>query len=121
MLLMSGSPDHSDETARRRSVRRSVPRITVRFESPRIEGLGYLKNVSRDGLFVRTAQLPAPGELVRVIFQDPQKRWIEVSGTVRWNTLQIQSEERVPAGVGMRIDDVSEGYKTFFRALLDIS
>ena len=116
---MSGSPERSDEPGRRRSVRRDVPRITVRFESPRIEGLGYLKNISPDGLFVRTIQLPAAEELVRVVFQDPQGPWVEVSGTVRWNTLQIESEESVPAGFGMRLDEVSKAYESFFRALVD--
>jgi hypothetical protein len=70
----------------RRKLRRVLKRIPAAFEAGQLRGKGHIKNVSKEGLFLRSAVLPPVGEDVRVIFHDRTGTKIEVRGTVRWTT-----------------------------------
>ncbi len=74
--------------------------------------------MSRQGLFVATARPPAPGDRVHVIFQEPAYRWLEVFGTVRWNTGRSDSGSKDKTGFGMLIEEPSPEYLEFYEQLL---
>jgi hypothetical protein len=101
----------------RRRLRLPGKRIAAVFESTGSSGKGYVRNVSREGMFLRTNVLPAPGEPVRVIFEDFQGRTLEASGSVSWNTGQLDPAKDVKPGFGMRIEHVSGAYLAFYEDL----
>jgi DNA-directed RNA polymerase specialized sigma24 family protein len=78
----------------RRKLRRILKRIPAAFEAGQLRGKGHIKNVSKEGLFVRTTVLPPTGTDVRVIFHDRTGSKIEVHGTVRWTTAQLDKAEK---------------------------
>ena len=100
-----------------RQRRLQVNRIAAVFESAGSSGKGYVCNVSREGMFLRTDVLPAPGELVRVIFVDSQGRTVEASGSVSWNTGQLDPAKDAKPGFGMRIEHISREYLAFYQDL----
>ena len=83
-----------------------------------MSGKGYIRNVSRDGMFLRTDVLPAPGEPVSVTFVDLRGHKVEVDGTVRWNTGQLDPAEHAKPGFGMRIEHARSDYLAFYEQLL---
>ncbi len=106
----------------RRRLERTVGRILATFETDAGIGTGYIKNVTKDGVFLRskTGTLPVSGEPVNVIFQDLTGRKIEVSGTVRWTTAQLDPAEQAIPGFGVQIDSPSEEYFEFYEQLLSM-
>ena len=101
----------------RRRLRLPGKRIAAVFEATGSSGKGYVRNVSREGMFLRTNVLPAPGEPVRVIFVDSQGRTVEASGSVSWNTGQLDPAKDAKPGFGMRIEHVSGEYLAFYEDL----
>ena len=51
----------------RRRLRRVMKRIPAAFEAGRLRGKGHIKNISKEGLFLRTNALPEAGASVRVV------------------------------------------------------
>ncbi|MCP4007455.1 MAG: hypothetical protein GY725_25020 [bacterium] len=107
----------SDANSERRKLKRAVERIPAAFETASFRGTGYIKNVTKEGLFVRADQLPPPMEPVRVIFHNRDGNKIEVIGSVRWTTDQLQREDTKP-GFGMRIETQSPDFLEFFEQIL---
>ena len=102
----------------RRKLRRVLKRIPAAFEAGSLRGKGHIKNVSKEGLFVRTNVLPQPGTEVRVIFHDRTGTKIEVRGTVRWNTAQLPQDETPKPGFGVHIPRGNEDFDEFFEQIL---
>jgi len=101
----------------RRKLRRTVTRIPATFASGDTHGNGYVKNVSRGGVFLRTDTLPAPGAPVSILFHAPNGTKVEIAGVVRWTTDQLPEETNF-AGFGMQLEGDNEAYLEFFDALL---
>ncbi len=110
--------DRGRAQGERKRLRRSGVRIAATFESPASSGKGYVRNVSRDGMFLRTDVLPAPGEPVSVTFVDLRGHKVEVDGTVRWNTEQLDPAKHAKPGFGMRIEHARSDYLAFYEQLL---
>jgi hypothetical protein len=102
----------------RRRLRRVMKRIPAAFESGKLRGTGHIKNVSKEGLFVRANVLPSVGAPVRIVFHDRHGSKIEVRGTVRWNTTQLPSEEKAKPGFGIFIERGNEEFDEFFEHIL---
>jgi len=102
----------------RRKLRRILKRIPASFEAGQVRGKGHIKNVSKEGLFVRTSVLPPVGEDVRVIFPDRTGSKIEVHGTVRWTTQQLAKEQKAKPGFGVHIPRGNEAFDEFFAQIL---
>lgn len=102
----------------RRRLKRIVKRIPARFQSQGLIGRGHIKNITKEGLFLRTNRLPRPGSPVRVIFEPPNGPKVEVEGTVRWTTAQLPPSSDSPPGFGMKIDSVPEEFLEFFEQTL---
>lgn len=81
-------------------------------------GSGYVKNVSREGLFLRTDILPQPQESVNVVFYLPEGGKIEVQGLVCWTTEEVSDEPKPRPGFGIRIENSDTPYLSFYEALL---
>ena len=102
----------------RRRLKRAVKRIPARYQSEGLIGKGHIKNVTQEGLFLRTDRLPSPGAQVRVIFEPKNGPKVEVSGTVRWTTGQLQPTADSAPGFGMQIENVTEEFLEFFENIL---
>ncbi len=102
----------------KRRLRRSVTRIRATFVAGDTTGNGHIKNMSPEGLFLRTDTLPDRGDPVCVIFNLPDGSKVEVGDTVRWSTAQLARSEEAKAGFGMLIDQQNDLYLQFYEELL---
>ncbi len=102
----------------RRRLRRILKRIPAAFEAGKLRGKGHIKNVSKEGLFVRTSALPPSGASVRIVFHDRNGSKIEVRGTVRWTTAQLPAGEVAKPGFGVYIPRGNESFDDFFEQIL---
>src|SRR5262245_49448353 len=102
----------------RRKLRRILKRIPAAFESGTLRGKGHIKNVSKEGLFLRTVTLPGVGDYVRVLFHDRNGTKIEVLGTVRWTTAQLPTSSKAKPGFGLHIPRGNEDFDDFFGQIL---
>jgi hypothetical protein len=101
----------------RRRLKRIVKRIPVRFQAESLRGEGHIKNLTQEGIFVRSDVLPEAGESISVRFDAPQGRKIEIEGVVRWTTAQFPDRD-VRTGFGVRLHRVDEEYLRFFESIL---
>jgi hypothetical protein len=102
----------------RRKLRRILKRIPAAFEAGTLRGKGHIKNVSKEGLFVRSNVLPPVGVDVRVLFPNRNSSKIEVHGTVRWTTDQLPAGEKAKPGFGVYIARGNEDFDEFFEQIL---
>ena len=102
----------------RRRLKRAVRRIPARYQCEGMIGKGHIKNVTKEGLFLRTDRLPSPGARVRVIFEPEDGLKVEVSGTVRWTTGQLPPSADSSPGFGMQIENVTDEFLEFFEQIL---
>ena len=102
----------------RRRLRRILKRIPASFEAGTLRGKGHIKNVSKEGLFLRTNALPTAGAEVRVLFPDRNGTKIEVRGLVRWTTNQLPPGEKAKPGFGVYIPRGNEEFDEFFAQIL---
>jgi hypothetical protein len=103
----------------RRTLHRVVKRIPVTFESGTVRGKGHIKNVSKQGLFVRcSAILPKPGADVTVRFADRKGRGVELHGKVRWTTQQLDADSPALPGFGVNVAPGQQAFTEFFEQIL---
>ncbi len=102
----------------RRRLKRVVKRIPARYQCEGVIGKGHIKNVTQEGLFLRTDRLPSPGAPIRLVFEPEDGPKVEVSGTVRWTTGQLPRAADTSPGFGMQIENVTEEFLEFFENIL---
>ncbi len=102
----------------RRRLKRTVKSIPARFQCEGRTQRGYIKNITKEGLFLHTDSLPPPGASIRVIFETRDGPKVEVAGTVRWTTAQLPPSSDTSPGFGMKIDDVPKEFREFFEQML---
>ena len=115
---MTGKPPAGRE---RRRLKRFVKRIPAAFEAGGLRGNGHVKNLSKEGLFLRTDNPPAAGVKVRVLFHNRDGSKVEVNGRVAWTTEQLPEEEAGPEvrpGFGMHFVGERDEYLTFFEQIM---
>jgi hypothetical protein len=95
-----------------------MKRIPAAFEAGKLRGKGHIKNISKEGLFLRSNTLPAPGASVRIVFHDRHGSKVEVRGTVRWTTEQLPPEEKAKPGFGVYIERGNDEFDEFFENIL---
>jgi hypothetical protein len=96
-------------------VRTSIP---VEFEAGDLRGSGKIRNVGLQGLFVRTSDVPAEGDTIRLSFAAPGESKIQVLGMVWWTTMSAPDRARRPPGFGLRLIEDSEAYDRVVSRLL---
>jgi hypothetical protein len=99
-------------------LRRSIKRIPTAFEAGATRGNGHVKNVSKEGIFVRSSTLPDPGTEIRLIFHDRHGSKLEVRGLVRWTTTQLPDGNQAKPGFGVQLTGRPEGYMDFYEQIL---
>ncbi len=102
----------------RRRLKRFVERVSVHFQSGRLRGHGYVRNLSKEGLFIRSERLPEPGSPIHVQIETHDGQKIELGGVVRWTTAQLPQSRNVAGGFGVRLDGNPSTYRQLFEALL---
>ncbi len=105
-------------TKERRHLRRILKRIPAFFQSEGVEGHGHVKNISKEGLFLRVHDLPEPGMTVRVVLEPEDRPKIEVEGQVMWTTAQLPTEAEAAPGFGMHFDRLSDEFVELFERIL---
>ncbi len=108
----------ADPLKDRRRLKRAVERIPAAFQAGEMRGTGYIKNVTKQGLFVRTDDIPTPLAPVRVIFHNRDGGKIEVVGSVRWTTDQLPPDKRAKGGFGMLIEVLAAEFLDFYEQIL---
>ena len=79
---------------------RAPLRLTFLAGSSR--GVGRLEDLSRTGLFVRSAMLPASGVRIESLLKTASGQLITVEGVVQWNTAGVATKQR-QSGFGLRV------------------
>jgi hypothetical protein len=80
------------------------------------EGVGHLKNVSRAGLCVRSADLPRPGVAIALQFEAPTTgALVNLRGQVRWSSEHLGASDTSQAGFGVLLHEPPPQYREFFR------
>ena len=97
---------------------RILKRIPAAFEAGPLRGKGYIKNVSKKGLFIRSGVLPPVGSAVRVLFHDRNGSKIEIRGTVRWTTDQLPAGNKTKSGFSVYIPRDNEDFSEFLEQIL---
>ena len=97
---------------------RTVQRIDAAFQAGEVRGQGYLKNVSKQGMFLRTSVLPLVGSEVRVFLRDRHGADVEIVGKVRWTTGQLPASARAQPGFGISIERDDQAFIELFEQIL---
>jgi uncharacterized protein (TIGR02266 family) len=97
-------------TERPASKERNVPRFEARLvasvEVDDSSYVGFIENVSQDGVFVATQAPPRVGAAVSLLIALPDLALVRAQGTVRW-VRQPSNSDRAPAGMGIRFERLS--------------
>jgi len=102
----------------RRKLKRRVKRIAARYTCGQKSGAGHVKNLSKEGLFLRVDRLPQVGDNVHVVIEAANGEKVEIEGVVRWTTAQLPNADAVAPGFGMRFSEDYAAYRAFFEELL---
>lgn len=100
-------------SASRVRARVPIPEISVRFAADGTESVGQLENLTRTGVFIRTAELPRPGAAVALQFLDSEGELVDLRGQVRWNTRGLSSAAAA-SGFGVLLHEPPPEYLRFF-------
>jgi uncharacterized protein (TIGR02266 family) len=106
--------DQGRERRRLKRFRSRVPALLL-VDGKAVDA--HVKNLSKEGLFLRTDQLPEPGASVQVLLKPGDGRKIELNGTVRWTTKQYPGRSKHP-GFGLLFDQVTDEYLQLYEDIL---
>ena len=91
-----------------RTARRRKAEIPVEFTQGNLHGTGVVENVSRRGLFVRTARTPGTGPPLRLTVNLPDGRTLVLTGRV------VREAGESPSGFGLRLAEDWPNYDALF-------
>ena len=90
--------------------------IKTEFRSGPLRGVGTIKNVSPEGLFVSTGSIPEQGEAVQLVFPVPGGR-LALSGMVWWTTAGNHTMGPARRGFGLRLLEAPERFQRLVESL----
>jgi len=102
----------------RRKLRRYIQRIPIRFTSGPIQGEGYLRNLSKQGMFIRADRLPEPRHDLQVVIDTPDGTKLELNCHVMWTTAELPDADNVAPGFGVSVLPGNDGFLEFYERLL---
>ncbi len=73
------------------------------------KGLGRVRNLSQNGLFLLGSLLPKEGEHLVIKLKTPNGREITVEGTIRWAT--HAAAKSAPWGFGVELSSCGDDYR----------
>jgi len=91
-----------------RTARRRKSEMAVEFSQGDFHGTGVAENVSRRGMFVRTARTPGTGPPLRLTVNLPDGRKLVLTGRV------VREAGDSPSGFGLRLAEDWPNYDTLF-------
>jgi Tfp pilus assembly protein PilZ len=88
-----------------RYLNRLKKRLTVRFGRDAADRLGFTEDISRTGIFVKTAQIIQPGSAIKIALELDRNETVQLEGTVVWAKKVPPELLRVAkkCGMGVRI------------------
>jgi hypothetical protein len=110
--------DRRQSSRDRRCLKRYVQRLEAHFQSGRMRGIGHVRNLSKEGMFIGSDRLPQPGAPIALTIETAGGEKIDLNGTVRWTTAQLSNASEAPPGFGVRVEGRSPAYRELFEALL---
>lgn len=98
-----------------RYIKRLKKRLTVRFGEAAAEKVAFTEDVSRTGIFIKTANVLSPGRPIKVALELNQQM-VQLEGTVVWAKKVPPNLIRVvqKCGMGVRITRFIEGEEAYF-------
>lgn len=101
--------------ADKRDIKRHRKRLSLRFGIERAERLGFTEDISRNGLFIRTASPHPPNTRLNIEITTADGEIIRIGGKVRWirrvplNLIHLLNK----CGMGIMITDIKEGKERY--------
>jgi hypothetical protein len=102
----------------KRTARRRKAEMKVEFTQGALQGTGITGDVSPRGMFVRSAQIPGTGPMLRLRVNLPEGRTLALTGRVVRGCTAISSAGTSPA-FGLRLAEDSADYEDFISRLRD--
>ena len=101
--------------AEKRNIQRKLKRLKIRYGSECLEKMGFTNDLSRAGLFIKTATPLTPGELLHMQIFLPDENEVRCTGRIHWAKRVPASLLRLTAkgGMGVRILDYSAGRQAY--------
>ena len=105
--------------ADKRWKKRQRKRIALRFGVDAASKIGFTDDITREGLFIRTALVFNPGTRLQVELDPPEGR-IVLEGEVRWaKRVPPQMIQKIKGGMGLSILSFKEG-QAVYQQICDI-
>ena len=106
----------------KRTAHRRRAAMAVEFTQDTLRGTGITRDLSPRGIFVRSAQIPSTGPMLRLKVNLPDGRTLALTGrVVRGSTVISSSSVKAEPGFGLRIEEDSPEYEDFVSRLRDKS
>jgi Tfp pilus assembly protein PilZ len=104
--------------AEKRYLKRHRRRFALRFGQDEATRLGFTEDISKEGLFIRTANTYTPGTVLTVTILLPHETFITLKGKVVWAKSVPQHLARLvkKAGLGLKIECFIEGREIYLQA-----
>jgi hypothetical protein len=118
MKSAEATKDRRQSERDRRRLKRYVQRLEAHFQSGQLRGLGQVRNLSKEGMFIGCERLPQPGAPIALTIETADGEKLDLNGTVRWTTAQLPNASEASPGFGVRVEGRSPAYRELFEALL---
>lgn len=106
----------------KRTAHRRKAAVQVEFTQDALQGTGITGDLSPRGMFVRSAQIPTTGPMLRLKVNLPEGRTLALTGrVVRGSTVISSSTIKSEPGFGLRFDEDSPDYEELVSRLRDKS
>ncbi|MFQ5513478.1 MAG: PilZ domain-containing protein [Myxococcota bacterium] len=105
-------------TGERRRLRRIIKRIPASFTCDGLHGQGHIKNISKEGVFMRVSELPEAGAPVRITIEPPDGPKVEIAGRVAWTTDQLPSDADAEPGFGLQLSERTDAFHDLLERIL---
>jgi hypothetical protein len=103
----------------KRTAHRRRAEMKVEFTQGGVSGTGVTGDLSPRGMFVRSAQVPSTGPMLRLKVSLPEGRTLSLTGRVVRGSTTISSA-RVAAGFGLRLAEESPEYEDLISRLREV-
>lgn len=102
----------------KRCLKRHRRRFALRFGQDDASRLGFTEDISKEGMFIRTSTIYAPGTTLIVTISLPHDTFITLKGKVMWAKRVPPNMARLvkKAGLGLKIECFIEGEEMYRQA-----
>lgn len=91
----------------------------MQFRCGPMQGSGYLRNISREGMFLEIDPVPDRGSEVQITIEAPGRGKVELTARVVWTTaLRPESNDEALTGFGVMVSANQTAYLRFLDGVL---